>query len=63
MAAAFRAVCLARGVLADPVMNAQWKKLGSPAVFGFLFGLVVTAAVAYALPAVGAGTAEVVNQR
>jgi len=44
-------------------MNAQWQKLGRPAVFGFLFGLVVTAAIAYTVPAVGAGTGEVENQR
>jgi hypothetical protein len=36
-------------------MDLQWKKLGKPAVVGFLFGLVVTAVVAYALPALGAG--------
>jgi hypothetical protein len=42
-------------------MDKQWRKLGRPAAFGFLFGLVVTAAVAYGLP-VGAG-AEVVNPR
>jgi hypothetical protein len=35
-------------------MDAQWKKLGRPAVVGFLFGLAVTAAAAYALPALGA---------
>jgi hypothetical protein len=43
-------------------MDVQWQKLGRPAVFGFLFGLAVTAAIAYALPAVGEGGAEVVKQ-
>jgi len=44
-------------------MDVQWQKLGRPAMFGFLFGLVVAAAVAYTLPAVGAGADEVVKQR
>jgi hypothetical protein len=44
-------------------MKVEWQKLGRPAAFGFLFGLVVTSAIAYALPAVGAGSAEVVKHR
>lgn len=43
-------------------MNAQWQKLGRPAVLGFLFGLVVTGAVASALPALGAGAASPTTQ-
>jgi hypothetical protein len=42
-------------------MDGQWKKLGKPAVVGFLLGLVVTTAIAVVAQAAGVGVPAVVR--
>jgi hypothetical protein len=46
---------VAYGVLTHAGMESQWKKVGRPALMGFVLGLFVTTGLAYIAPLAGLG--------